>query len=43
VADMGALFDSLTWDQISDDTAGVMQVCCWLAEVLTCQVPALAL
>lgn len=23
---MGALFDSLTWEQISDDTSGVMQV-----------------
>lgn len=26
VADMGALFDTLTWEQIADDTSGVMQV-----------------
>jgi uncharacterized membrane protein YdbT with pleckstrin-like domain len=28
VADMGALFDTLTWEQIADDTSGVMQVRC---------------
>jgi len=28
VADMKTLFDTLTWEQISDDTGGVIQVPC---------------
>ncbi len=28
MADMKTLFDTLTWEQISDDTGGVIQVPC---------------
>jgi hypothetical protein len=37
VADMGALFDTLTWEQIADDTSGVMQVrCCTVSSDSKC-------
>ena len=38
VADMGALFDTLTWEQIADDTSGVMQVCCGKCQGIACAI-----